>query len=271
LCGAKEIGTDAHSVLAKNANIDRDTAKGVGFAVLYGAGIRTVMATIKRKFPKKADSEIRKFAVKALEGKKGVKRNGLFEGGTDSGCFNLMEEIAMKMRVPQLPCLGTKISTAMRPAAVGNDFNTSRINWTIQAQSAEILSIILVATQWLANEFKIPARFIISIHDELWFMVPDKYAEQFAVVFQMAHLYTWALFQSANGIVDVPLSRAFFSSVAIDERIRKSPNERTVTPSNLDGDNESNGVEYSMRELAELGAVQKLTTRYNAIKDGLIK
>ena len=271
LCGSKENGTDAHSVLAKNASIDRDTAKGVGFAILYGAGLRTVMGTIKRKFPKKADSEVRPFATKALEGKKGVKRSGLYEGGTDSGCFNLMEEIAMKMRIPQLPCLGTKISTAMRPAAVGNDFHTSRINWTIQASGAEILSVILTATHWLANEFKIPCRFIISIHDEIWYMTPEKYAEQFAVLFQMAHLYTWALCQSTNGIPDVPLSRAFFSSVAIDERIRKSPRERTVTPSNPNGDAEPNGVEHSMRELAEMGAIDKLTTRYNAIQKGLIK
>jgi len=271
LCGSKENGTDAHSVLAKNASIDRDTAKGVGFAILYGAGLRTVMGTIKRKFPKKADSEVRPFATKALEGKKGVKRDGLYDGGTDSGCFNEMEEIAMKMRIPQLPCLGTKISTAMRPAAVGNDFHTSRINWTIQASGAEILSVILTATHWLADEFKIPCRFIISIHDEIWFMTPEKYAEQFAVLFQIAHLYTWALCQSTNGIPDVPLSRAFFSSVAIDQRIRKSPNERTVTPSNPNGDSEPKGVEFSMKELAEMGIIDKLTTRYNAIQKGLIK
>jgi DNA polymerase gamma 1 len=101
-------------------------------------------------------------------------------------------------------------------------------------------------------------------------MCPERYAEQFAVLFQIAHLYTWALCQSANGIPDVPLSRAFFSSVAIDQRIRKSPNECTVTPSNPDGDKEPKGVEFSMRELAEMGAIKKLTTRYNAIKNGLL-
>jgi DNA polymerase gamma 1 len=129
-----------------------------------------------------------------------------------------------------------------------------------------LLSIILTATHWLAHEFKIPCRFIISIHDEIWWLTPEKFAEQFAVLFQMAHLYTWALCQSKNGIPDVPLSRAFFSSVAIDERIRKSPRERTVTPSNPDGDDEPSGVEYSMRQLSEIGVIQKLTTRYNLIK-----
>jgi DNA polymerase gamma 1 len=213
---------------------------------------------------------VKNFAYRILEGKKGKQRNGIYEGGSDSGCFNFMEEIAMRTRIPTLPCLGTKISTAMRPAAVGDDFKTGRVNWTIQSSGAEILSIFLTSVHWLAEEYKIPCRFIISIHDEIHFMTPEKYAEQFAVMFQIAHVYTWSLFQSSVGIPDLPLSRAFFSSVAIDNRIRKSPKEKTITPSNPGGENEPFGVEYSMSELAERGAVTKLTTRYNAIQKGII-
>jgi len=271
LSGSKEEGTDSHSALAKVAGVDRDTAKALGFAILYGAGLRTLQNYIRRRYPQKTAAEIKNFAVRALEGKKGVKKNGLYESGSDSGCFNLMESISMKMRIPQLPCLGTKISTAMRPAAVGDDFHTARINWTIQASGAEILSVILTATQWLLDEYRIPARFVISIHDEIWYITPEKYAEQFAVLFQIAHMYTWSLFQAKCGIPDLPLSRAFFSAVAIDDRIRKSPKECTVSPSNLNGENEPFGVEYSMRELSEIGAIQKLTTRFNAIQKGLIK
>jgi DNA polymerase gamma 1 len=102
-------------------------------------------------------------------------------------------------------------------------------------------------------------------------MTPDRYAEQFAVLFQIAHMYTWSLFHSALGMPDLPLSRAFFSSVAIDNRLRKSPREKTVTLSNPAGVNEAPGSEYTMRELSEIGAVQKLTTRYNAIQSGLLK
>jgi DNA polymerase gamma 1 len=129
---------------------------------------------------------------------------------------------------------------------------------------------MLVATQWLIDEYRIPARFIISIHDEIWYMTPERYAEQFAVLFQIAHMYAWSLFQSNCGIPDLPLSRAFFSSVAIDERIRKSPRECTVSPSNPNGKDETDGVEHSMRELGEMGVIDKLITRYNAIKKGLI-
>ena len=48
LSGSKEQGTDAHTALAKAVDIDRDTAKGVGFAMLYGAGVRTIGNTIKK-------------------------------------------------------------------------------------------------------------------------------------------------------------------------------------------------------------------------------
>jgi DNA polymerase gamma 1 len=271
LSGSKEAGTDPHSALAKLCGIDRDTAKIVGFAVLYGAGARGVQTYIRRKYPEKSPTEVKNLAFKLLQSKKGTQRNGRYEGGLDSGAFNLMEEIAMRTRTPQLPCLGTKISTAMRPAAVGDDFKTSRVNWTIQSSGAEILSIFLTSVHWLAKEYKIPCRFVLSIHDETWFMTPERYAEQFAVLFQIAHVYTWSLFHSAVEIPDLPLSRAYFSSVAIDDRLRKSPKEKTVTVSNPGGSEEPFGTEYSMYELAEIGAIDKLTTRFNAIQKGLIK
>jgi hypothetical protein len=71
------------------------------------------------------------------------------------------------------------------------------------------------------------------------------------------------------GIPELPLSRAYFSSVAIDDRIRKSPKECTKTLSNPNGDKEPKGVEYTMVELSEIGAITKLTNRYNAIQKGL--
>ena len=270
LSGSKEAGTDPHSALAKVCGVDRDTAKIVGFAVLYGAGARGVQTYIRRKYPEKSPAKVKNIAFKLLQSKKGAARNGVYEGGFDSGCFNFMEEIAMRTRVPQLPCLGTKISTAMRPSAVGDDFKTGRVNWTIQSSGAEILSIMLTAVHWLAKEYKIPCRFVLSIHDEIWFQTPDRYAEQFAVLFQIAHVYTWSLFHYSVDIPDLPLSRAYFSSVAIDDRLRKSPKEKTVTVSNPNGVDEPFGEEYSMYELSEIGAIRKLTTRYEAIQKGTI-
>jgi len=270
LSGSKEAGTDPHSALAKIGGVDRELAKVVGFSILYGAALRAVMTYIRRKYPDKSENEVHTFAKRMIDGKKGVLVEGIYRGGTDSGCFNYMEKIALRNEVSTLPCLGTKISTAMRKDFVGKEFKTGRVNWTIQSSGAEILSVILTAVHWLADEYKIPCRFVISIHDEVWFITPEKYAEQFAVVFQIAHLYTWALFQYSVGIPDLPLSRAFFSSVAIDYRIRKTPEEKTVSPSNPNGINEPNGVEHSMSQLFDIGAVNKLKLRYDSIKKGLI-
>lgn len=271
LSGAKEKGTDAHTKLAKAINTNRDVAKGVGFAMLYGAGVRTIANTIKKTYKDRSANELRQFGNRALAFKKGKKTpDGYYEGGSDSGCYNYMEGIALRTKCPTLPCLGTKISTALRPSAVGDDFHTGRINWTIQSSGAEMLAVILTATHWLARRFRIPAQFILSIHDELWWMVPEKYAESFCVVFQMAHLYSWARFQAGVNMCDVPLSRAFFSSVAIDERLRKSVHECTKTPSNFDGDKEPDGAEYSMTQMADLGWVKKLRTRGEMIAKGLI-
>ena len=270
LSGSKAKGTDAHTSLARAVGIDRDTAKGVGFAMLYGAGVRTIGNTIKKKFKDRKPNELKQYAQNALQFKKGRKNfDGWFEGGTDSGCYNYMTRIALRTRVPTLPCLGTKISTALRPAAVGDDFHTGRINWTIQSSGAEMLALLLTATHWLARKYKIPAQFILSIHDEVWWMVPEKYAEQFAVVYQMGHLLAWARFQSAVGMPDVPLSRAFFSGVAIDDRLRKSPDECTTTPSH-DGSKEPDGKEYSMLEMSELGWIDKLAKRLKLIDGGFL-
>ena len=245
--------------------------KVVGFAMLYGAGVRTLGNSIKRVYKDRKPAELKQYALDALAFKKGRKdQGGVYRGGSDSGCYNFMEQIALRTRVPTLPCLGTKISTALRPSAVGTDFHTGRINWTIQSSGAEMLAILLVATHWLARKFKIPAQFILSIHDETWFMVPEKYAQHFAVAFQMAHVYSWARFQSACDINDLPLSRAFFSGVAIDDRLRKSPSEKTVTPSNPSGGSEPFGEEFSMKRMAELGWVDKLAKRAKLVERGLV-
>lgn len=260
------ISKDRDSELKKA----RDLSKVVGFTTLYGGAARAIQTYIRKVYPEKTEAEVAKFAETALKKKKGILNNGIYKGGSDSGCFNYMEKIAMKMATPTLPCLGTVISTAMRSSCVGKDFKTGRVNWTIQSSGAEILSIILTSVHWLAKEYKIPCRFILSIHDEVWFMTPERYAEQFAVLFQIAHMYTWSLFHSKVGIPELPLSRAYFSSVAIDNRIRKSPKENTTTISNPNGENEPNGKEYSMTELSEIGAVKKLTSRFNAIKTNII-
>ena len=300
LMGDKRLGTDPHTTIARQmvpeaykgvtwsqekgaiygdgSEVSSDTktamktAREVGkianFSVLYGSGVKGLKGQIRKFYPEKSDGDLFKFAHNAIKAKKGEQEDGLYFGGTDSGAFNMMEDISMRSRIPQLPCLGTKISTALRPDAVGDDFRTGRMNWTIQSSGAEFLAIFLTAIHWLGKEFKIPFRFVLSIHDEIWCICPEKYAEQFSVVYQMAHMYTWGLFHHRMGMEELPLNRAFFSGVAIDDRLRKTPYESTVSPSNQRGAKEPNGEEYTMAQLAEMGAVRKLTSRYQLIQKG---
>jgi len=108
----------------------------------------------------------------------------------------------------------------------------------------------------------------VSIHDEVAFVVPEKQAKIFAAAFQIAHAISWARFQAGCGVPELPLSRAFFSGVAIDYRLRKSPFESTVTPSNPQGADEPNGEEYTIKDFAEDGTLNKLATRLKLIQEG---
>lgn len=268
LAGSKAKGTDAHTALATAMGVTRDVAKIVNFTVLYGGGAKTIASSIKKFYKDKNAKELYLSATKAIDYKKGRRtRQGFYQGGADSGCFNYMETLANGNRgtgeptlngIPCLPVLGTQISTALRPSIVNKDFHTGRVNWTIQAAGSEILAIYLTAIHWLAKEFSIPLQFIISIHDEIWFMVKQEYAKSFAVVMQMAHLATWARFHKGCGIDDVPLARAYFSDVAIDNRLRKSPDELTETISNASGGKEPKGEAFTMQEMFLKGWVKNL-------------
>jgi DNA polymerase gamma 1 len=252
LSGSKDDGTDAHTQTAKLLFPDmppgaRDVAKAVNFSLLYGAGYRSIVEFIKKHYPDRDLTEITKLVKNALAKKKGIKgKDGFFKGGTDSGAYNYMVQVGLKSSVPTLPCLGSKISTSLRPSAVGRDFSTSRTNWCIQAGGAEMLSLFLTSVKYVSRYYKIPFHFIISVHDEVVFMVPKNLSELATGVMQVAHLMSWARYHASMGINNVPLARAYFSGVSIDERMRKSPKDSTVSPSNPNGGQEPPGKEYQV-------------------------
>lgn len=51
---------------------------------------------------------------------------------------------------------------------------TSRINWVVQSSAVDYLHIMLVCMNWLIEKYKIDARFSISIHDEIRYIVKDE-------------------------------------------------------------------------------------------------
>lgn len=63
-------------------------------------------------------------------------------------------------------------------------------------------------------------------------MVKESQAIMFAYLFQMAHRYTWTYIHRQMGVTEVPISRAYCSTVSIDTVSRKSPTLNLITPSN---------------------------------------
>lgn len=58
---------------------------------------------------------------------------------------------------------------------------------------------------YLIKKFSIKAKFLISIHDEIRFLVQDADVERAALALQICNLWTRAIFASRLGMDDLPL------------------------------------------------------------------
>ncbi|XP_029288872.1 DNA polymerase subunit gamma-1 isoform X1 [Cottoperca gobio] len=158
----------------------------------------------------------------------------LWAGGTESDMFNKLERIAHSAQ-PATPVLGCRISRALEPKAVNNEFITSRVNWVVQSSAVDYLHLMLVAMKWLFEEHDIDGRFCISIHDEVRYLVRSEDRYRAALALQITNLLTRSVFAHALGMKDLPQSVAFFSAVDIDQCLRKEVTMDCVTPSNPTG------------------------------------
>lgn len=237
----------------------RNVAKDLGFGILYGAGAKTAGATIKKADYTLSTDEAQALGKRALEVKKG-KRNAKYkwEGGSDSASFNAMEQIA-NQSTPVLPVLGTKISTALRPSVVGKDFAPMRQNWVIQATGSEFRDLVLVATSWLAQHYKIDYNLVMTIHDEFVWLVKESEAYLFSYLFFYAYRLTWEMVHKKMGINELPYVRAYFSSVAIDHISRKEGSQATITPSNPEPI--PPGIDLTIKNLIQMGIPDQLQQR----------
>jgi len=162
-------------------------------------------------------------------------------GGTESQTFNRLENIVMEWE-PQTPVLGCRISRVLESKVVGKDYLPSRINWVIQSSAVDYLHLFLVSARWFMEELGVKGRFVISIHDEIRYLVheEDKYAA--ALALQYANLCARAMFYSRLGMTNMPESVAFLSSVDVDKVMRKDPTAECFTPSNPEGLTKGHGI-----------------------------
>ncbi|CAG8808440.1 102_t:CDS:2, partial [Dentiscutata erythropus] len=122
---------------------------------------------------------------------------------------------------PKTPVLKCGITDALRNHIVEKSYMTSRVNWVVQSSGVDYLHLLLVAMQYLVNEYKIDARFMLSVHDEIRFLVKEEDYERAALALQISNFWTRAMFSYMLGIKDLPISIAFFSAVDIDHVLRK--------------------------------------------------
>ncbi|KAI1904109.1 hypothetical protein AGOR_G00002300 [Albula goreensis] len=158
----------------------------------------------------------------------------VWAGGTESDMFNKLESIAHSPQ-PCTPVLDCRISRALEPNAVRDEFITSRVNWVVQSSAVDYLHLMLVSMRWLFEEYDIDGRFCISIHDEVRYLVRTEDRYRAALALQITNLLTRCMFSYKLGMLDLPQSVAFFSAVDIDRCLRKEVNMDCRTPSNPTG------------------------------------
>ncbi|NXK73819.1 DPOG1 polymerase, partial [Amazona guildingii] len=170
-----------------------------------------------------------------------VVEQRVWAGGTESEMFNKLESIALSAS-PQTPVLGCHISRALEPAVAKGEFLTSRVNWVVQSSAVDYLHLMLVAMKWLFEEFDINGRFCISIHDEVRYLVQQQDRYRAALALQITNLLTRCMFAYKLGLQDLPQSVAFFSTVDIDQCLRKEVTMSCKTPSNPTGMEKKYGI-----------------------------
>ncbi|VEL39212.1 unnamed protein product [Protopolystoma xenopodis] len=64
-------------------------------------------------------------------------------------------------------------------------FLPSRINWVVQSSAVDYLHCLLACMAWLIEEYNLPARLAISIHDEVRYLCSADAANLVALALQV--------------------------------------------------------------------------------------
>lgn len=239
--GTKAAGTDLHSKTASILGISRDQAKVFNYSRIYGAGMKHAILLLLQANPGMLPDQAQKLAENLYASTKGKNTHRIdmfgrkfWFGGTESFVFNKLEEIALSDR-PRTPALGCGITYALSkeylPEEFGSDYMTSRINWVVQSSGVDYLHLLIVSMDHLIQKYDINARYLISVHDEVRYLVKEEDKYRCALALQIANLWTRCLFALKLGMDDLPQGVAFFSSVDVDTVLRKEVDMPCVTPS----------------------------------------
>ena len=242
--GTKAAKTDLHSKTAGLLGISRNQAKVFNYSRIYGAGGKHAVLLLLQSNPSMTPAEAKKLADKLYASTKGKNTHHakffdrkFWYGGTESFVFNKLEEIATSDH-PRTPALGCGITYALSkeylPSEYGKDYMPSRINWVVQSSGVDYLHLLIVSMEYLTTKYDINARYLISVHDELRYLVAEEDKYRAALALQIANLWTRCLFAFKLGMDDLPQGVAWFSGVDVDKVLRKEVDMPCVTPSHPD-------------------------------------
>lgn len=276
--GDKNEKTDLHSRTADIMGISRNDSKVFNYGRIYGAGVKFATRLLKQCNSNLSDEEAAEKATALYQQTKGtvshskVLGSKVYHGGTESVMFNVLEKIA-GLESPRTPVLGASITDALtRKNLNKNSYLTSRINWTIQSSGVDYLHLLIVSMEYLMEKYKVNARLMITVHDELRYMVADNQKLQCAMLLQIANVWTRAMFCEQMGIKELPQSCAFFSEVDVDHVLRKEVSMDCVTPSHPDS--LSPGESYNIRELqaaiGDMGFLEQLQNSLQNIRNKFV-
>lgn len=220
--GTKSAGTDLHSKSASILGISRDDAKVFNYSRIYGAGVKHAVQLLLKSNPALSVNEATDLAKALYASTKGVVdrspafRRNFWHGGTESFVFNKLEEIAQSER-PRTPALGCGLTSALTKAYLpadgkskaGEGYLPSRINWVVQSSGVDYLHLLLVSMEYLTRRFEIDARYLISVHDEVRYLVKEEDKDRAAMALQVANLWTRSLFAYRLQMPDLPQVRLF--------------------------------------------------------------
>ena len=108
--------------------------------------------------------------VASYDTRESLVHQTIWSGGSESHTFNQLEAVAMSDK-PTTPVLGAGITQALDSRLIGRNFLTSRINWVVQSSAVDYLHLLLVSVNWLFGQLRVSGRFVLSIHDEVRFLV----------------------------------------------------------------------------------------------------
>ena len=222
--GTLETATDAHSVTAKLANISRSEAKTANFRDIFGGGRKTQADAIQTAHPDWGKEQVNGVVTKILDAKRGEKKGGKYEGGTDSFYHN---QAAIIAETPdfRLPSTGRKMPNVINPKFdTTGMFYTSRYNFPVQGTGVDILHATALAVRVLADKEGIPRDawgYVMARHDEIGYNVKDDFTGAFAEIANTAHVWAWAIFIEALGFNWMPTPLARLTAINVDKVYRK--------------------------------------------------